>query len=429
MARATGDALHPYVVITTYYVVGWGVGAIYFTAVPNRDPRFAYSREDILVALIIGSVSWICFTAGYMWLPRRPAPSFPEDLDDVQALRPTLIILYAAGWIARLLLLGSGRYWHVSASQAIGASSTSFATASFAALPTLALVVWGVGRPSEFRRARLVGFLVEVAWYLPTGGRAQVVGVLLAYVATDYYGRGHLPRARTMALAGVVFIVIFPAVLSYRGQGTNYEGSVTSSATSALTTTIHAPPSRLVSNAANSTFSRFVDPLSTAVVLHDGRIPIERYRPGSTYAMTVTSLLPRIVVPSKPDPGVFGNAFGRTYHFTNEADLRTSVTIGQPLEAYWNYGPLGVLLVLPIVGILYARLVPALLRLASPTRAKALYAANLLIFATSPGTILADGFATFVKTVLLQALALWAVALTVPSRQIAATRVTRPIHA
>ncbi len=145
--------------------------------------------------------------------------------------------------------------------------------------------------------------------------------------------------------------------------------------------------------------------------------------------MTLTSLLPRAIIPSKPDPGVFGNAFGRTYHFTAQDDLRTSVTIGQPLEAYWNYGPVGVIVIMSIVGALYARLVPLLLRAASPVRTRGLYGANLFLLATSPGTILADGFATFAKTVLIQAIAIWIVAALLPQRQEALSRTSVATYA
>ncbi len=41
VVRRTGDALHPYVAVTAYYMLGWAAGAIYLAAVPNTDPRFA----------------------------------------------------------------------------------------------------------------------------------------------------------------------------------------------------------------------------------------------------------------------------------------------------------------------------------------------------------------------------------------------------
>jgi hypothetical protein len=418
VVRRTGDALHPYVAVTAYYILGWAAGAIYLAAVPNTDPRFEYTQRGVLTALVLGFVSWLCFTAGYAagWKKRTPVTRPDAGNATPMPVSRLLLPLYATGWLARALLVGSGRYWHVSATPSVSASSTSFITAALAALPTLVLVMWGIDNATKLPRLRLLGFLLELAWYLPTGGRAPLVGVVLAYIATDYYGRGRLPRTRIVVLSVLVVVVVFPAVLAYRGQNTDYQGSVSSTGLTAVASTLHAGPAKLVSNAAGATLGRFVDPRSAAVVFHDGRIGIENYRSGSTYEMTLTSLLPRVIIPSKPDPGVFGNAFGRTYHFTAQDDLRTSITIGQPLEAYWNYGPVGVLVIMSIVGVLYARVVPFLLRAGSTADSRGLYAANLFLLATSPGTILADGFATFAKTVLIEAVAIWVVAALVPHR-------------
>src|SRR5664279_2953224 len=128
VVRRTGDALHPYVAVTAYYILGWAAGAIYLAAVPNTDPRFQYTQRGVVAALALGFVSWLCFTAGYAAGWKRRAP-FPHPARSGVAAIPVsrlLLPLYATGWLARAFLVGSGRYWHISATQTVSASSTSF---------------------------------------------------------------------------------------------------------------------------------------------------------------------------------------------------------------------------------------------------------------------------------------------------------------
>lgn len=77
------------------------------------------------------------------------------------------------------------------------------------------------------------------------------------------------------------------------------------------------------------------------------------YWGGKTYQPLLTSILPRALFPDKPEER-FGQEFGRRYGLLEPDQMGTSINIPWLTELLANFGPVGVLLGMPLVGFLLA---------------------------------------------------------------------------
>jgi hypothetical protein len=82
------------------------------------------------------------------------------------------------------------------------------------------------------------------------------------------------------------------------------------------------------------------------------RVP---YWQGETYLPLFTSFIPRFVFPGKPEERT-GNDFGRRYNYLSSNDFTTSFNLPWIVEMYANFGEVGVILGMPLVGMLLSLL-------------------------------------------------------------------------
>lgn len=99
----------------------------------------------------------------------------------------------------------------------------------------------------------------------------------------------------------------------------------------------------------NSTIARTAHILVFSAVIEDtpNRVP---YWQGQTYLPLATSFIPRIIFPDKPEEKT-GNLFGRRYNYLSSDDSVTSFNLPWIVEMYANFGYLGVLIGMPLVGV------------------------------------------------------------------------------
>lgn len=77
------------------------------------------------------------------------------------------------------------------------------------------------------------------------------------------------------------------------------------------------------------------------------------YWNGQTYSYLLTSYVPRALWSDKPVQSV-GNNFGRRYNYLGKNDFVTSLNLPWIVEMYANFGYLGVLIGMPLVGVFLA---------------------------------------------------------------------------
>lgn len=76
------------------------------------------------------------------------------------------------------------------------------------------------------------------------------------------------------------------------------------------------------------------------------------YLHGESYADVLWKVVPRLIVPDKPDPN-YGQAFGHMYYILAVNDLTTSINFPQMVEMYVNFGVPGVLIGMFVMSQIY----------------------------------------------------------------------------
>jgi hypothetical protein len=200
-----------------------------------------------------------------------------------------------------------------------------------------------------------------------------------------------------VAVAAAVFIafIVFPFALYYRNNSTDYRIAPQTALSNAARITFSRLPAHAPADGLAATFSRFSDVASLAEIVR--RPPSYSGRaPGETLWWTAESLVPRAVLRSKEDPGLFGHEFGSRYDLLSARNLNTSVAVTQPGELYMNFGVLGVLLMVA-VGAVYRAIGEYLSGRAEDPVALAIYAALAWPILSSQETILASGLSGVLK--------------------------------
>jgi len=108
---------------------------------------------------------------------------------------------------------------------------------------------------------------------------------------------------------------------------------------------------RFVENASRESKERtsYLGTLAFVINQTPRRIP---YLEGETYRVMFWSFVPRIFAPDRPDQPL-GQVFGHRYRLLSPKDHQTSFNCAQIVEMYMNYGPLGVLGGMLLIGFYY----------------------------------------------------------------------------
>jgi hypothetical protein len=123
--------------------------------------------------------------------------------------------------------------------------------------------------------------------------------------------------------------------------------------------------------------------------------------PGETLQWAAQAVVPRALFGSKHDPGTFGNDFGRAYGVVLPVDHRTSYAVTQPGELYLNFGVLGILFGMPVIGGLFRVLSSYLRERGTDPLAMAIYASLGWAIVNGEESIVAVGLVGIFKLVVL----------------------------
>lgn len=408
-----GDGLSPLSLAALFYLLGYGAGALYFWLSPTPTPDlleelyYVPSRDELTTAMAFATGAWILFLAGYALNPFRAiARVLPRVRESgrIRSVLPIVIPLIVTGWLARISLIESGRYFHRATDEVV-ATGTSYVTFVLGSLPLLAAAIVGayhyLGRgprgSTRYRNLYWLLMAIEAVWVVPTGSRGQVIGVLMVILVVRYYGAGRgIPRRTALITALLVVFAVFPFALNYRNDAADYRLSPGAALESAAERTFAEGPKRTVDKGLVATFSRFSDVVSLSEAVRISRSANVR-RNGETVRWFAEGFVPRAVLPNKADPGLYGNEFGRNYGFIGSGDFITSIAVTHPGEGYINYGILGVILLMPFVGALYRLLADYLSGRRGDPIVIAIYTALAWPIMSSHETIIANGYAGVVK--------------------------------
>ena len=419
--RRNGDLFSLLSLSAVFYLLGFGAGGVYFwfaldgpvPGAPTLSLSSLFGREDLVAAMAMANVAWLLLVFGYAANPMKVLPGATWRLrlatrrSSVGYIVGGLLLL---GWLGRAQLFFSGRYFHTATPGAVAeATGSSWFIAVFASLPTLATALVGaasyLGGTGNQRRMDRAAFWVLVAlefvWYLPSGSRASIVALLVMIATVRYYGRGRrLHWAGAGATALVVVLVLLPFGATYRDSTRPYQLQPREALWDAAFGTFDRPVTEAIGAGVESTFSRFSDIASVAAISARGRDESNR-KPWETLAWGPETLVPRALMSHKSDPGTYGNEFGRQYGFIDRSDFQTSIAPSQMGEMYLNFGLLGLVFGMPLIGAVYRLINDVLAARATNPGTLALWAVAVWPLVHGQESIVAVGLIGVLKTLLL----------------------------
>ncbi len=278
-------------------------------------PHFRLSRPVSWLRLRV--LLWVCAVAYivYLYLPMARASS-----SLTQAMTPiglfTLGMLFIAWHRGRLNDVEKIIYWAI-----------------FVPLAFLIHVYDGLITPIIL----LFVFLITLYWYATN--RASVV-LLIVLCASLYV----FP---VLKLSNFFIVENSPTVAARVSDKMGAIGLA-----SQLFSSAEVPPTIARKNVAQPLLRRLalVVLLQFCVDQTPERIP---FLEGETLKNLLTNVVPRVFWPNKP-PEVLGQWFGHHYRILRDNDTVTSINLPWLIEFYINFGPLGVVVGMAIVGVLLA---------------------------------------------------------------------------
>jgi hypothetical protein len=378
LSRRGSDPLSPalllaFVFLALYAVRAWAIRGDHtpFVTVTPRvfEAYDAYFSEVLDFAIIAVAA----FYAGYAWvlgaalarsLP-RPRELIPMEGAYVAGL---LLLLVGLPFLVVAILQHQGRLL-IASTQANSAFSEVFLNGAALTFVGLALVGIGAYQTVEARRAgrKAVFLLAAAVMFVLALASAQKVSLLwvgIAVLSAWHFGRRSLRPWHVVGSFAVFVLLLFPFVQEVRGD------MASSSDQPSIVTAIVRAPSRIVHNEVFSGNPRqkltVGDYLSDAFNVFTVRLYgidsllVERaltpsvypYLHGSTYERLPASFVPRAIWNNKPALSL-GKWFGDRYWGRNTTEDQSYQAVGFPGEFYLNFGPLGVLFGMFLVGFLY----------------------------------------------------------------------------
>lgn len=350
------DPSPPFIVLISllyFYTYGLGVFLLRSFAGNLYQPDVSHRWIEVAMRLALGGM--VLMLAGYYAWPLMPmrlmVPRFRMRWSDARAVRLTGFILAILG-----LLFSATNIPGMPKSLA---QVTGYAQDCFTVGICILIGLWWIG--SLTRPSAWFLFLILVPMRLgigliggASGGSIMItMTLILMYAALSH----RIPWILVFAGTAAIFI-IRPLELPYRNaswspQGELYDASDLQKAEymyHLIYRTIvggEITPDMLIQTAGArlSDFPMLGDVMSQT----PSTVP---YWGGETYYPLLFKPIPRIIWPDKPEE-VTGHTFGQRYGYSSPADPDTSINFAQLIEQYANFGVVGVVIGMFVIGMIY----------------------------------------------------------------------------
>jgi hypothetical protein len=228
-----------------------------------------------------------------------------------------------------------------------------------------ALLGYGIfGGELKSPRWRVLLYAAIVTFFLlgiATGFLEQSLVALAMLLVVYWHVRRRFPLR--WFLAGLALFLVFNAAKNdYRAQvgSSSSQAGVTVRVRTWLSLAeqragefIDLGPAAAVQDLAQQSTGR-LDLLHLFAIVHQMSPAIVPYYSGATYSYLVSAWVPRFLWPDKPV--ALGSSGGASYDYGLQYrnNTQTSIGLGQPAEAYANFGPPGVAIIMAIQGLFFA---------------------------------------------------------------------------
>jgi hypothetical protein len=342
-----------------FTAVACGLYAVYFAS-PAFSPRplfrlskFEPAWSSVEVALTVGLVGVVALVAGICGsrIVVARLPRVRREIDFDRAL-PPLLIASLVGFVVHLLTR-----------QGTNVRFTSILVAlqdiGMLALGGL-LVAWLRNRLVWWQKVYFIAVMLGIsAVGLASGALAEIAFPMSGLAFLYCWERRRLPLGAL--LAGALILAPFQvSKFAYREtirspNTTIVETpSLTKRLTDFLTITVDMiKEGRIQTDDVVDAHEGRLDMLSIMSIVVEATPESVPYWDGYTYSDLIWHVVPRVLVPDKPALSM-GQEFPRRYALIQWFDTETSYNLSQIVEFYINFGWIGVLLGMFLIGTLYA---------------------------------------------------------------------------
>lgn len=354
------DWVSPVTLFSASYAFVFTFGSIYQAAGIIPLTR-AWSIEDFPSALFYAVLGLAGFQIGYYRVPWRHLPmeanvrSWPWERA-VVAYYGLLIIVWAIRLYLAVLGVGSGRV-HFATTRDLSFWETFLMQGalhlSFGIIPSAVVLSRRHGNQPLQVLVR-TGIVAEFLYWVLVSWRSQFLINAITLIVAFLLLTPRV-RIRMSLLIGVIILIALPVVDTMRvllsdeeGLGNPWAYVATEVLPRSVGETFRDPSAygRAASNVYVEMRGR-LNPLDffSEVI---GPVQAQGYMLGETLVANLWVLVPRIVWPDKPSATGAKNMIQERYGLREEDTMLT-----QPLELYANAGPVGVILGMIVIGLLY----------------------------------------------------------------------------
>jgi hypothetical protein len=216
--------------------------------------------------------------------------------------------------------------------------------------------------------------IITILWLVMIGGRIvlgfgtgannEALTILVALGITVAVWRRRIPWFG-VALAITAILVLQPVKLQFRKESSAYGGPIlTGSAAYLRQAADYLRGGSGYEGVRTAYLERFgfLSTLAAVVQQSPQSVP---YWHGATYEPVLTKLVPRVLLPGKPEEDT-GQMFGHRYGLLNTRDTRTSYNMPMLVEFYANFGLIGAILGMAFLGWAYVSMQYVALRKLNP---------------------------------------------------------------
>ncbi len=272
----------------------------------------------------------------FVVFPRASRMTMPE-------LMRMMYILYAVGWLGRLMLFKLGAFHgrYSVADSAVQYLSWIRMVANFSELS-----LWGLMALKHSRRDALTTFvpwfIIEFLYGLVDGGRTKMVmGIYIYFFTKSLYSARPISWRNLVGVAALGMLLVFPILTIFRfsyHQVTREEDPGLASAFQATDRWAENYEIASFGNLQSGIAIRFghLDPMLTVL----DRVPSSySFQRGETFVpYTLTALIPRVIWKDKP---LFDMGRTTSQLFFDIDDGATSTSLGTLADTYYNFGIFG----------------------------------------------------------------------------------------
>ncbi len=318
--------------------------------------------ESVLFTLFLTMAGVLALIAGYYlaqrWRLLQLAPHIDLQLEPARR-SIYLALAFGLGLLALYLQLSGDAEISDTLNAIIGVFANQFRLA----LIILAYVVYGSSQRRFLPSVILYGFLaLGVMLGLISGLLENALIPVILMVLVYWQAKGRIP-VRLIAVGFLGFIILNAAKGSYRTIA--WYGDQQLDPAQRLSLWLDLGQNVVTSTSSGDAVQNTEDLIRTSMArfdlehkfayVSDMTPRLIPYYEGQTYSYLLVAWIPRLIWPDKPDASESNHRLDIDYSLLYPQQiLQTVIPIGQLPEAYANYGPLGVVVVMFLQGLVFS---------------------------------------------------------------------------